>query len=51
VEAYQLISGVYVKALLERTNDMRAAMCACITHTHTRALARFAFYALLSRDL
>jgi hypothetical protein len=37
VEAYQLISGVYVKALYERTKDMRAAMCTCITHTRTRA--------------
>jgi hypothetical protein len=36
VEAYQLISGVYVKALHERTKDMRAAMFTCITHTRTR---------------
>jgi hypothetical protein len=49
VEPYQLISEVYVKVLHERTKDMRAAMCICITHTRTRA--RFAFYALLSCDL
>jgi hypothetical protein len=37
VEAYQLINGVYVNVLHERTKDMRAAMCTCITHTHARA--------------
>jgi hypothetical protein len=36
VKAYQLISRLYVKTLYERTNDMRAVMCTCITHTRTR---------------
>jgi hypothetical protein len=39
MEAYQLISGVYIKTLHERTKDMRAAICTCITHTHARAHA------------
>jgi hypothetical protein len=32
MKAYQLISGIYVKVLHERTKDMRVAMCTCITH-------------------
>jgi hypothetical protein len=51
VEAYQLISGVYVKALHERTKDMRAAMCTCITYTHTCArVSRFTHYYLVTCD-
>jgi hypothetical protein len=37
VKVYQLISRVYVKDLHERTKDMSAAMCTCITHMHARA--------------
>jgi hypothetical protein len=51
MEANQLISGVYVKALHERRKDMRVDMCTCITHTHMHAHTRFVFYALLSCDL
>jgi hypothetical protein len=45
VKAYQLISRLYVKTLYERTKDMRAVMCTCITHTHAHVC--FTFYAWL----
>jgi hypothetical protein len=48
VEAYQIISRVYVKTLHERTNDMWAAMCTCITQTHVRA--RFTCYYRVTCD-
>jgi hypothetical protein len=57
VEAYQLISGVYVKALHVRTKDKRPAMCTCITHARACArVLRFTRYYVLrishfTRDL
>jgi hypothetical protein len=52
VEAYQLIGRVYVKALHERTDDMRAAICTCITHARTSArVSRFTRYYHVTCDL